>query len=68
MLIKVNDNLYAHAKDIRCVKKITHTSSDNYGEWIAVVEEATGPQSYLLKKGDEVILVNSINTYLSGNT
>lgn len=67
MLIKVNDTLYVHAKDIVRVKKITNTSSDNFGEWTVVVKEGSTTTAYHIGKGSEVGLVDAVNKYLLAN-
>lgn len=64
MLVKINKDLFVLATNVVSVKRITKTSSDNYGKWVAVVKCEHGDTQYLIPEDEVKILVLDINNAL----
>lgn len=64
MLVKINSDLYVLASDVVSVKRITKTSSDNYGKWFANVKHDNGITGYEVPESEVKILVLDINRFI----
>lgn len=64
MLVKINSDVYVLASDVVSVKKITRTSSDNYGKWFVNVKHEHGIAGYQIPEGEVKILISDINRFL----